>query len=64
MNDTALGASLPGDNVTQFTTLIPIRIIGCLQVVGGALAGRRTYGQNSESILKNIVQKLVLYATL
>jgi hypothetical protein len=37
VNDTALGASLPGDNVTQFTTLILIRIIGFLRVTGTSL---------------------------
>jgi hypothetical protein len=34
VNDTALEASHPGDNVTQFTTLITIRIIEFLRVTG------------------------------
>ncbi len=41
MNETALEASMPGDNVTEFTGLIMIFIIGNFRAFGGESGGTR-----------------------
>ncbi len=52
VNDTALGRSLPGANVTQFTTLIMIRVIGFFRVVGGGWQFQE-FGRDPATFLEN-----------